>query len=339
MLVAPDTNVVRIGNRVSRATLRSSDTLSTSTIEQSKGALSSIGAMPIETAGGTGMQDENEKYLLLAPDNFMLPLKSTASFINALENGDIRGDANKRFSGKFPVWDGNILCRHVVKEDAANGRQGSPLEPFARLGTALANATPTTITGGGLKNPAGDSDYFAYFPGFGWKIFDAEVLPTDTSTHYAMIYNLTGADAGKYEIFSYTAAGVSASGHQITGVTRGTTTNFNGNVIANAAGRFTAVHPSGSLIIPCTINGVLLGWGLHTGASALYHATGKIEAEPIGNGQDYKNSAGEWHLVGQGMQGIRGMSPYRDTRGIATNFVLIEGARWHPYVRPEPFLG
>jgi N4-gp56 family major capsid protein len=344
-LVSPDTNLYRIGNRVSDAALLSSDTISTTTIEQSKAALVSLGAKPIMEKKAQGMNAPSKKYLLCAPSDVLTPLKSTASFINALENGDVRGDANKRFSGLYPIWDNNILLNHDVCEDDADGRQGSPLEPLARLGTALADATPTTITGGGVSVPAGTQDYFAYFPGFAWKITEAEAVPTDSSTHYAMIYNLTGADAGKYEIFSYTAAGVSASGHQITSVTRGTTSNFNGNAIANAAGRFSAAHPSGSLIIPCTVNGVILGWAIHTGAEALYIAAGKAsegssaEMAMISNGQDYKTGDDEWHLVGKGVQGVRGMEVYKGVRGLATNFRVIKGARIDSYAKPEPYLG
>lgn len=340
LLVSPATNLFRVNNRTSRATLLSSDTVTTSTIEATKAALGSIGGMAIEVDGqGGGMADENEKYLLVAPANFLRPLRGTASFQSALQQAGVRGAQNELFLGRYPLWDGNIINRHVVKEDAADGRQGSPLEPFARLGTALADATPTTITGGGTTYPAGTGDYFAYFPGFPWKITDNEVLPTDEDTYYAMIYNLTGADAGKYEIFSYTQAGMATTGASIGSVTRGTTSNFAGNAAANAASRFTAAHPSGSLILPCTVNGVILGWGLHMGAQALYHATGSKNAEPIANGQDYKNSGDEWHLVGQGIQGIRGMSVYTDKRSVAPNFLLIEGARVHPGVNPVAYLG
>ena len=336
LLVSPADNLLRINGRTSQATLLSSDTVSTSTIQQSKATIASIGGMAISTEGGNGMTDEVEKYLLVAPENFLHPLKSTSSYL-AIQNAGDRGATNPLFSGKYPLWDGNIINRHVIKEDAADGRQGSPLAPHARLGTALADATPTTITGGGATYPAGSGDYFAYFPGFSWKIYDAEVVPTDSATHYAMIYN-AGTD-GKYEIFSYTAAGVSASGHQITSVTRGTTSNFAGNVTANTASRFSAVHPSGALILPCTINGVILGWGLHMGAEALFHATGEKDAAPISNKQDYEGSDGEAHLVGGGIQGVRGMSPFVDKRGIAPNFVLIEGARYVPNVNPEAYLG
>lgn len=337
LLVSPATNLIRVNQRTSRTALLSSDTMTTSTVEMTKAALAGIGGKAIEESAESGMKSSVEKFLLVAPDNFLRPMRSTSSFQSVLQNAQVRGNVNELFSGMYPLWDGNILNNHIIKEDAADGRQGSPLQPYARLGTALADATPTTITGGGTTYPAGTGDYFAYFPGFSWKIYDAEVLPTDSATHYAMIYNVTTDH--KYEIFSYTAAGVSASGHQITSVTRGTTSNFNGNVIANAASRFSAAHPSGSIILPCTINGVVLGWGLHMGAEALFHAIGEKDAQPISNKQDYEDASGEAHLVGGGIQGIRGMSVFTDKRAVAPNFVLVEGTYVVPGVNPEPYLG
>lgn len=339
LLVSPAVNLLRVNQRNSRTELLSSDTMTTTSVEMTKAALAGIGGMAIEESEESGMKSNVEKYLLVAPDLFLKPMRATSSFQSVLQNAQVRGNTNELFSGHYPIWDGNILNNHIIKEDAADGRQGSPLQPYARLGTALADATPTTITGGGTTYPAGSGDYFAYFPGFSWKIYDAEVLPTDNATHYAMIYNVTGSDAGKYEIFSYTAAGVSATGHQITSVTRGTTSNFAGNAAANAASRFTATHPSGSIILPCTVNGVILGWGLHMGAEALFHAIGEKDAQPISNKQDYENDAGEAHLVGGGIQGVRGMSPFVDKRSVAPNFILVEGTYVFPGVNPVAYLG
>jgi hypothetical protein len=311
--------------------------MTTTAVEMSKAGLAGIGGKAIEDSGETAMKSSVEKFLLVAPDNFLRPMRATSSFQSVLQNAGARGGTNELFSGMYPLWDGNILDNHIIKEDAADGRQGSPLQPYARLGTALASDVATTITGGGATYPAGSGDYFAYFPGFSWKIYDSEVLPSDVATHYAMIYNVTTDH--KYEIFSYTAAGVDSTGKQITSVTRGTTSNFNGNVIAQAASRFSAVHPSGSIILPCTVNGVILGWGLHMGAEALFHAIGEKDAQPISNKQDYENDAGEAHLVGGGIQGVRGMACFTDKRAVAPNFVLIEGTYVFPGVNPEPYLG
>ena len=335
LLVSPTQNLVRINGRGSRAAMLSSDTLTTTNIERSKASLISIGASAMQIEKGPGGADV-PKYLFAAPDSFIRPLRSSATYLSSLQQAEKRGPENQLFSGKYAMWDGNVIMPHNIEIDAADGRQGSPLEPIAYLGTALASGVATTITGGGVTYAAGTSDYFSYFPGFSWKTFDSEVVPTDSATHYAMIYNLTD---GKYEVFSYVAANVSASGHQLTSVTRGASTGLNGNVIAQAAGRFSDIHPSGSIIVPCTINGVILGWGLHLGAEALYDATGMIDAKPIFHKDDFEDAEGNAHLTGIGIEGVRGFSPYVDKLGRAKNFVLVEGAMNFPGVSPEPYTG
>lgn len=337
LLVSPANNLLRVNQRASQATLLSSDTLTVNTLDMLKGALAGIGGKPIEESAEGGMKSKVQKFLFLAPDNFLAPMRNTSSWQSMTQNAGVRGDSNSMFSGLYDTINGTVINNHIVQEDDADGRQGSPLQPYARLGTATADDSATTITGGGTTYPAGDGDYFAYFPGYPWKIYDAEVLPTDNGTKYAMIYNVT--TDGKYEIFSYTSAGLAAAGSSITSVTRGTVSNFNGNVIAQAAGRFSAVHPSGSIILPCTINGVILGYGLEMGVGALYHATGEMDMEPISNKQDYENDRGDAQKTGIGIQGIRGMACFVDKRSVAPNFILLEGTYVVPGVNPEPYLG
>jgi N4-gp56 family major capsid protein len=328
LLVSAGRNVMRVNNRASRDAILSTDLVSTSSLESGKGRLKAVGASAITVDTGK-YGAKNPKYLFFAPDSFIRPLRSNSTYLSSLQNAEVRSPLNPLFTGSYQMWDNNIIVPHNLEIDAADGRQGSPLLPIAYLGTAIADGTPTTLTGGGETYVAGDSDYFSYFPGFGWKITDNEVLPTDNNTYYAMIYNVNSD--GKYEIISYTSAGVSASGHQITSVTRGSTTqtggtNGGGNVTAQAASRFSLVHPSGAIIISCTREGVPLGWGLHMGAGAVFHARGMIDAEPIFHYDDFKNANDEAHLTGIGIQGVRGMTPFRDKLGRYKNFMLIEGA-------------
>ena len=314
-LVSPGDNLLRINNRVVEADLRSTDTLTTTAIESSKGSLISMGATEIGVdtdVSGAAIP----KYLFFAPDGITRPLRSSATYLASLQQAEVRGRENPLFSGKYPLWDNNIIFAHNIKVDDADGRQGSPLFPMAFLGTAIADGTPVTMTGGGVTYAAGDSDYFAYFPGFAWKIYDSEVLPTDNNDYYAMIYN--HKTDGKYEVVKYTAAGVHATGKQVT-ITRGSTTQTGGvnggaNVTAQAAGRFSLAHPSGAIIVPCTWDGVPLAWALHMGGDALFYATGEKDAERIHEEDDFKNAAGEAHLKAIGIQGVRGMSPFVDKR-------------------------
>lgn len=338
--LATPANLVYVGNRASDAAVLSTDELSTTTIEQSKQALISNGAAPIGLDKGP-MGSDVPKFLFFAPDQFVRPLRSTGTYLQSLRDAGVRGDQNSLFTGKYAMWDNNIVFPHNVVIDTADGRQGSPLQPIAYLGTAIASAAATVVTGGGVRYAAGDGDYFAYFPGFSWKTFDSEVVPTNSSTKYLMLYEVAGANKGKYEIVSYTQAGVHASGKQIT-VTRDSLASptLAGNIVAKAASRMVQAFSSGAIILPCTVNGVILGYGLHLGAEALYYAKGAVEVERIMHWDDFKTESGDRaHLQAVGVQGVRGFAAYRDTIGRYPNFQLVVGAASIPGISPEPYTG
>lgn len=330
-LVAPGQNFVFANNRATETLLMSTDTLSPTIIEGSKALLMANGAKAIAKDIG-----ENNtvvpQFLFYAPDAFCRPLRSNSTFLSTLQYGDVRGKDNALFTGRYPMWDNNIIYsdEEAAKTNDGDGRQGSPLLPLAFLGTAITDATTTLITGGGTTNPAGSGDYFAYFRGFKWYIVNGETLPTDSGTYYAMIYNLSGANVGKYEIVSYTASGVATDGTTLT-VTRGSATDGAGNQLANGASRFSTSHPSGSVILPCTNQGVPIGYALHTGADALRYATGMIENQRAEQNDDFDL------LRGIAIQSIRGMSVYVDRRGVAPNFLLVCGAVNHPFAKPVSY--
>lgn len=344
LLSSSGRNLLRIANGHivnSRDALRSTDTLTPTFLDNGKSMLIGMGAseLGVETdASGATIP----KYLFFGPESFVVPLRSNSTYLQGLQYGGLRGDGNPMFTGKYAMWNNNVVYPHNIKTDDADGRQGSPLAPIAFLGTAIADGTPTAITGGGTTDAAGSMDYFAYFPGYSWYITQGESLATDNNDYYLMIYN--HQTDHKYEIIKYTSAGVSASGHQITSVTRGSTTqtggtNGGGNVTAQTAGRFSLAHPSGAAIIPCTREGVPLNWALHLGAEALFHATGSEDATPIEHWDDFHvvGRPDDAHLKAFGMQGIRGMSVFTDRRQLAKNFLLVEGAAKYAGINPEPF--
>ncbi len=313
-------NLVRTGGRSSQADLDFADTFNTSAIEEAKAKLIAQGGMEIAMDNAPSGAD-NPQYILFGTDQVLRPLRRSQQYLLALRDADRRGDENRLFRGRYAMWENMVIYPHSMKIDSADGRQGSPLQPLAFLGTALSGDSATEVTGGGEKYAAGTSDYMAYLGGYHWKLHDSEDAPDGlgTKTFYAIIYNLTGEDKGKYEGISWSGSG--NDGTKLTGVTRGVA-----SILSDQDDNHTYDHPSGSMIIPCTENGVPLGYVLAMGAHALYYAKGSIPAEPIFHWDDFKNSRGEAHLTGVGMQGIRGMSPYRDTIKRLPNFLLIETA-------------
>jgi hypothetical protein len=327
MVSAPGVNLYRIGGATTRNGILSSNTMSPTVIEAVKARLMANGASPIANdlvENGSVIP----QFLLYGHDALMRPLRTNSTYLNTLQYGDVRGKDNALFTGRYPMWDNNILYADEMGTTDGNGRQGTPLLPIAFLGTALTEGTSTTITGGGTTDPAGTGDYFANFPGYPWYITTSDTLPTDNNTYYLMIFNLTGADAGKYEIASYTTSGFEATGKSMT-ITRGSASDA-GNARALAAGRYQNTHPSGSVIVPCTLQGVPLGWGLHLGSDALRYATGAIENERRDQLDDFELQRGI------STNTIRGMSVFVDRRDIAKNLMVIEGAVTHPLLNPAP---
>jgi N4-gp56 family major capsid protein len=324
----PGNNLIRAGNRATQALLKSTDYVSPSVIEQAKAKLMGIGATPLATdlveSGSVCPQ-----FLFYSPDAFLRPLRTNSTFLNTLQYGDVRGKDNALFTGHYPMWDNNVLYADETATSDVDGRQGTPLMPMAFLGTALTDGSTTTLTGGGVSDPAGTGDYFAFFPGYPWYITSTDTIPTDTATHYALIYNNSGASINSYEIVSYLATGFEATGKSLV-VTRLGSSDGAGNARANTASRYTTSHPSGSVIIPCTSQGVPLMYAIHAGSDALRYAIGNVENQRAEQLDDFGMDQGI------ATNTVRGMSVFTDRRNIAKNFVIVEGTGVHPLLAAQP---
>lgn len=326
-LFATAPNVFYIGGGQTVDSVTIGDTFDTSTIEKSAMQLSGQGATPM----GVDRDDagyEVPRYTVFGPVKLLYPLENEQKFREAVLHASNRGADNMNWTGKYPKWKNNLIHRHEVILDSANARQGSPLQPIALLGAAIPSNAATEVTGGGSYNTAGTLtdlvlfDYFSYFPGYWWATHGSDSAPVDNNTYYAIIYNVSGADRGKYEIVSYAAAG--NNGNKLTVIREIDTAGQ--KTALTAENRYSAVHPSGSWIIPCNSKGVPICYALHMGADALGMARGAIDAERIQHGDDFQNDSGQWHLDATGIQGIRGYSPLVDTIGRYPNYLLIAGA-------------
>jgi hypothetical protein len=332
----PQANVIRVGNYATDDEITQADKMDTDTIE--------LGKQQLISQGGEELQLDTDRsgaeipqFLFFGPDVLTRGLRQNTAFLQQLREAGVRGDGNEARTGKFPLWDNNIIFNHNIRIDTAKGRQGSPLSPRAYLGAPLVDdvGASKAVTGGGARNSAGTDtvhDFFANFRGYNWAITSANTNPYAESspTTYAIIYNLTGADAGKYEVVTVTAN----DGNKLT-VTRfehdtdtadGALTEVNFHI--DAAGKFSNAHPSGSLIIPCNKHGVPLAYGLHMGANALYYGKGAIDMEQIFHYDDFANAGNQAHLQAVGVQGVRGFSPYQDTTDRYPNCVLVVGAAY-----------
>ncbi len=322
-------NVLRINGKADVDALRLTDTFDTGTIEDGARMLVGQGAKALKVDNDEA-GSEIPQFVLFAPQNFANPLEGEQKFREAVYYAADRGKQNFFWNGKYPMWKNNIIHRHNIVFDAGNKRQGSPLLPIAFLGVALANGSATTVTGGGAHNTDGSMtdtvlhDYFSYFGGYYWKTYSTESAPSDSNSYYAIIYNVSGANKGKYEIVKWASNG--NNGNQLTVTRECDEVGITQKTKLTAAGRYTNAHPSGSWIIPCNKYGVPIGRALQMGAEALFLAKGAIDAEEIMWQDDFVNREGRAHINSSGIQGIRGYSPYEDTIGRYPNYILIEGA-------------
>lgn len=321
-------NVYRIGGGASVNSITLNDTFDTGTIEEGVNQLIGLGAMPLgieEDEAGS----EVPEFVFFGPRRFLQPLEDEQKFREAVLHAQDRGASNFHWTGKYPRWKESLVKRHNIKWDSGNKRQGSPLLPIAFLGQAIPSNVATAVTGGGGYNTLATCtdpilyDYFSEFRGYYWKTFSTEVAPTDNNTYHAIIFNVSGADKGKYEVVSYVAAG--NNGNTLT-VTR-EVDGAGQKTALTAAGKYTNVHPSGSWIIPCNLYGVPLGRALVMGAEALAIAKGAIDADPIEWQDDFRSkTTGKAHINSSGIQGIRGYAPKEDSINRYPNFLLVEGA-------------
>jgi len=325
-------NLFVVGNHADWDDLESADTVSTSVLEDSKGMLQGLGFKPISIETGA-MDSESPQALFFGPDEGLRSLKKQTTYLAAVKEARERSSKNPQFTGNYVTWDGNIIFRHNVAESTTDGRLGTPLRPIARLGEEIADETTLILKGRSPDGEVSTSDCFANFPGFPWKFYDDQSLPADNRTYHAIIWNPTDK---KYEGVSYTAAGFSADGSQLT-VTREVDTVIDPAGTATEQARYSNAHPEGSLIIPCTINGVPLVFFLHMGQNALCQGTGVFELEQISRKDDYQNKKGDAHLQAIGIQAIRGFSPYQDVRGRRPNYMLVVGALDLPQLDLIPY--
>lgn len=288
-------NLMRPNGKL-RDTLVAADGLSFNAISTAQSYLSTMCGPAVAGTYGGG-KAKAMKYMLVAPKAALTVLKQDAGYQSMIASAGTRGAMNPYFSGEFTDLDGVLIKDRNVLDHDGIGAIGSPLNPRARLGTAIsAGTTVVDITGGGAATSASVwKHFFKYFPnmpykfssygsGSGASVDTSSVLAQDALTHYVLIYNVTGADAGKFGMYSYTTGN---NGNKITTVNRlgsaasGARVTTLGDVVWNTgiwSGKHTDTHPVGSLVIPCNSKGEPIGWSYLLGHAAAFRGYGLYKA-------------------------------------------------------------
>jgi len=270
------------GNLGNVDALRSTDTLTMDNIVSSGQQAKTLGARPALV--GRAGRNAISRFIYVATGEALVSLQNSSDYKQAQRDGGIRGADNVIFKGGYSDVNGHLIREYNPEDHGGAGPIGSPQNPKALLGTAItADDTAQTIYGGGTVARAAKTRvmYFESFSNFQYVFNPGNILAPDTTTRYCLIYNVSGADAGKMGFYSF----VVNNGNTLvpTGRLRANTTGISNSTIGNVtwnqgvwAGKHTDAHPLGSIIIETNAYGVPLGYTFVLGASAAVRGYGRF---------------------------------------------------------------
>ncbi|MFZ5805793.1 MAG: DUF4043 family protein [Verrucomicrobiota bacterium] len=325
---AVDRNTIRPNSKQSDSALTLSDTLSTTTIEDAAELAQINGAIPANLGIST-LGNEIHQFLVVATKTGLRAVKVENAYLQGLREAGLRGGSNPLFAGGYADWSGHGIFEFSPVDVAGASPVGCPMLPKAYLGVALTAAdTAQDIYGGGNSTNAARTpapQYFESFSNYDFLYYADQSPETFTTDRYAVVYNLSGTNAGKWGFYKY----VTNSGNKLTMAARlrasagGIAVSTLGGVTWNAS-KHTDAHPEGSLIIETNENAVPVGSTFLFGAMAAVRAYGRVKNQRItSTHQNYGDDRGI------GVKSIFGQAPCVRTDGVGANYVLIRHAVTH----------
>lgn len=284
-------------------TIKSANTFDWNNIVKAGQAMKPMGGLPANISKVNGQPVWAQTFI--ASENALTSLKLDSDYKAMLQAGDVRGRGNTVFNGGYPAVDGHAIVPYNAIDHDGDGPVGSFLNPYAYLdATTVGNTTEMPVVKGGGSGWTSGVDYLRYFPGMPYTFVDLGVEQGGTGTHFFLIYNVSGASAGKWGMYAYRGSSTTAgnNGTQITvvgklysGESGGLGRYMGGDGYTAATGLAsgsTAVgavtynsdintweHPVGSLIIPCNCRGVPIGRTPIMGRAGIMRGYGEYRAE------------------------------------------------------------
>lgn len=321
------TNYLYANRKANREALRSADTIDMDMIITVGQQLKTGGAKPALV--GKAGSNKIHRFIFVGLGEGLVVLQNSSEYLSALQNAGVRGDQNYIFKGGFADVNGHVIKEFCPVDHDGFGAIGSPLNPKALLGEEITAGTAAfDIKGGGSAIAAAKTapKYFEFFSNAPYRFTPADTIAADVTTpRYVLIYNLTGADAGKMGFYSYQVN----NGNKLTitgrlgsavGGVRNTTI---GNVTWDTgvwAGKHTDAHPIGSVVIETNSYGVPIGKAYMLGAMAAVRGYGRFQ-----NKRTEQKDDGEF-ICTTYVTSIFGQSPVLRTDGRAPNFAVVEHA-------------
>lgn len=324
-------NTIRPNDRATTDTLLTADVMNTTLISDVASLLKTRACPPANLTKRKidKFSADVLGYIILGSDRFLTPLKSNSTYLQSLRDAAVRGNENVIWSGGYAKYDNQAIFHMDVVHEDTRGPLGAPIQPEALLGGgtltngAVTDADLIIIKGGGRDTVSATHYPFEWFPGNPYALLGHAAPSADSAVYYLIIYNVTGADAGKYGIYSYT--GSKNTGYQITcdqflGATA------SGDRVTTLAGitwdaaKHTTTHPTGSRIVLVNAKAVPYCWGIGMGAMAGLRAYGGPAIKPI-------TEMGDWGMKkGMGFLATYGQGLAKDTQLGVRNYALIEAA-------------
>jgi hypothetical protein len=259
-------------------TLTAADTLAWDEVTALGQIIKPLGGLPADIRGRNSKAPVWSN-IVIPTEAAMNSLKLDPDYKTLNSGAGIRGDGNTMFSGVVRDIDGHVLHVYDPKDHDGIGAIGSPLNPKAQLGVAIA-AAPLTGAGGtvsleikGGGNPTAAAitkkKYFKYFAGYAYKFLGIGAFAPATETRYLLVINPKNAatDPGKIGMYSYTTGNdgnkITLTGRLVPAAnTGGIAVSTLGGVTWNTgvwANKHTTEHPVNATIIPCNAKGQAVG--------------------------------------------------------------------------------
>lgn len=307
-------NIVNPRGVVGQDNILSTDTLDIDNINRMGAMMAPLGGLPFrssEDANG----NEIRSYMVIPTVHATNGLNQDPTYKDLLKTAMERGGANHIWAGGYPRINGNIIREWNVIDQPGPVKAGSPLNPHAFLGQAIAGGTTEVKIAGG-KSAANavlkKRPYFEDFPLFAYPFQKGSTLAwtggsadarawdlTADNTFFVVVVNPPSAatdpdkwclyevNANRYEAWDGSAWGdasvaANAGSNVLQVVKRLGATDSGiryqtlGGVTWDASVN-TVTHPVGSLIYLATSKGVPLGLTPMFGARGLRRAWGKYK--------------------------------------------------------------
>ncbi len=280
------------------------------------------------------------KYVIVSTSDALQSLELDPDYKSAKSAAGERGAENLIFKGGYHNLRGHVIKEYTAIDHDGAGPIGSPINPKAELGVAITAGTATfKIKGGGYEavSDLDRVDYFEDFPNHAFKFMPGDALAAGSTEHFCIIYNRTGADAGKWGMYAFTTN----DGQELTVTKRLHSVDGAGGAdirldqvgsVEWDATKNTNAHPEGSIVILCSKFGASIGYTIMMGSAACRRGYGKYARRRTQ--QEHEGG----HVRDVYITSVFGQAPRRDARGRAPGFVTLAHAIQYPGISIVPTL-